>query len=295
VYETAMNRMQVESELQGAVERGEFEAFYQAIVDLNSMELAGFESLIRWRHPERGLLGPGEFFSVCEESGMVVPMTTWMLDASCAALARFKSAGRGRKLFVSVNLSARDFGRGDLVERVANALSVSGIRPESLKLEITESAIMENFDNAVAILEDLKKLGVMLSVDDFGTGYSSLSHLHKFPVDTLKVDRSFVSSMEFGSENGEIVRTVITLAKLLGMKIISEGIESLHQLHQLKVLECEYGQGYLFSKPVPEREALEMVEDRHRCFGLAPARATDTMTSVNPDAFVSKDTRTYPN
>ena len=295
MYETALNRLQVESELQGAVERGEFEAFFQPIVELETMELAGFESLIRWRHPERGLLAPGEFIGVCEESGIVVPMTTWMLEESCSALARFQAVGRGRKIFVSVNLSAKDFGGDDLVERVAGAIARSGIQARCLKLEITESAIMENSENAVGILEDLKKLGVMLSVDDFGTGYSSLSYLHKFPVDTLKVDRSFVSSMEFGSENGEIVRTVITLAKLLGMRIISEGIESLHQLHQLTILECEYGQGHLFSKPVPEKEALEMVADTHRWRGLSPSQVTTAPPTTRPDAYGTDESRTYPN
>ncbi|MCO6511525.1 MAG: EAL domain-containing protein [Aridibacter famidurans] len=272
MYRSAMSRLQVENDLRGALERGEFEPFFQPIVDLESMETAGFEALIRWNHPSRGLVGPGEFIPVCESSGMIVPLTSWMLEEGCRSLGEWRKECRGLdKVFISVNLSAKDFVEDGLVERVTECIKHSGIEAGCLKLEITESAIMNNSEKAVELLKELKALGVRLSIDDFGTGYSSLSYLHRFPVDTLKVDRSFVSSMEFGSENGEIVRTVITLAKLLGMKIISEGIETIHQLHQLKILKCEYGQGNLFSMPVPAAQALAILKDANKWKGLDPA------------------------
>lgn len=281
MYRTAMSRLQIETDLRGALERGEFEAYYQPIVDLGEMRTAGFEALVRWHHPKRGMIGPGEFIPVCEASGMIVDLTSWMLEEGCRALAGWRAAdGSNRRVFVSVNLSAKDFVQDGLVQRVSSCISRYGIEPRCLKLEITESAIMNNSEKAVDLLKQLKDLGVRLSIDDFGTGYSSLSYLHRFPVDTLKVDRSFVSSMELGSENGEIVRTVITLAKLLGMQIISEGIETMHQLHQLKILKCEYGQGNLFSVPVPAREAAAILRDRGRWGSLDP----DARRAVIPPA-----------
>ncbi len=168
------------------------------------------------------------------------------------------------QMVMSVNLSGKHFAQDDLVAQVKNILLEEKIEPKNIKLEITESAIMGNGETAITILEQLKRVGVQLSIDDFGTGYSSLSYLHRFPIDTLKIDRSFVSSMDSGSENGEIVRTVIALAKTLGLTIIAEGIETIHQLHQLRILGCEYGQGFLFSRPLPVDQVEELLKDKGR-------------------------------
>ncbi len=295
MYALAVGRLETETHLRGALERREFVAYYQPIVDLKDMRTAGFEALIRWQHPEKGLVAPGEFISICEDSGMIVPITSWILEEACKTMVKWHwEAGVDRATFISVNLSAKDFAQGDIVDRVKQVLETTGLTPICLKLEITESAIMSNSDMAVEMLKDLRSLGCRLSIDDFGTGYSSLSYLHKFPVDTLKVDRSFVSSMEFGSENGEIVRTVITLAKLLGMKIISEGIESVHQLHQLKILECEFGQGSLFSMPVPESEALAMLKSNTKWSGLVPGHAGSLLVPASQVTVIRLDEDRMP-
>ena len=173
-------------------------------------------------------------------------------------------------LTMSVNLSGKHFAQPDLVEQIRKILVETRVNPACLKLEITESAIMENAENTITMLKNIRALGIKLSIDDFGTGYSSLSYLHRFPIDTLKVDRSFVSSMEDGSENGEIVRTIIALAKTLNLDVVAEGIETIHQLHQLRILGCDHGQGYLFSRPVPVEEAQLIVEDKMRWQNIIP-------------------------
>jgi EAL domain-containing protein (putative c-di-GMP-specific phosphodiesterase class I) len=175
-----------------------------------------------------------------------------------------------KNLVVSVNLSGKHFAQKDLVEQIKTILAETGINPACLKLELTESAVMQNAEGVILMMKQIRELGIQLSIDDFGTGYSSLSYLHRFPINTLKVDRSFVNSMEDGSENGEIVRTVIALAKTLRLNVIAEGIETIHQLHQLRILGCEYGQGYLFSRPVPIDEAGRLIEDAARFEKIMP-------------------------
>jgi diguanylate cyclase (GGDEF)-like protein len=263
MHTRAVTLHQIETDLRYAVERRELCAFYQPIIALDTMRLSGFETLIRWNHPQRGLIPPNEFIPVAEETGLIVPITYWMLEESCRQLARFQPLDpNAAPLFLSVNLSGKHFAHGDIVERIQDIIIKTRIAPPCLKLEITESAMMDNPEKAIATLKRLKHLGVQLSIDDFGTGYSSLSYLHRFPIDTLKVDRSFVSTMEDGTENGEIVRTVIALAKALNLDVVAEGIETIHQLHQLRILGCEYGQGYLFSRPVPLEEAEKIVGDK---------------------------------
>jgi EAL domain-containing protein (putative c-di-GMP-specific phosphodiesterase class I) len=175
-----------------------------------------------------------------------------VLEESCSTIGQLNEENRSRELFVSVNLSGKHFDHPDLVDHISDTLRRTGLDPRCLKLEITETAIMANADVSVDMLRSIQDLGVQISIDDFGTGYSSLNYLHKFPLDTLKIDRSFVNSIERGSENAEIVRTVVYLAKALGLDVVAEGIESIHQLSQLQQLGCEYGQGYLFSRPVPK-------------------------------------------
>lgn len=265
MHARALELLQIETDLRHALERNELCAFFQPIIELSSMKLVGFEALIRWNHPQRGLVSPGEFIPISEDTNLIIPMTLWMLHHSCQQLVKWQALSPlNKKMFLSVNLSGKHFAEKQLVNQVKRILDNTGLEPSCLKLEITESAVMGNAEAAIMMLKQLKAIGVQLSIDDFGTGYSSLSYLHRFPIDTLKVDRSFVSTMEDGSENGEIVRTIISLAKTLGMNVIAEGIETVHQVHQLKILDCEYGQGYLFAKPVPIKEAEMLIEDRIR-------------------------------
>ena len=274
MHTRALTLLQIETDLRRAIERHELCAFYQPIIELKSMKLSGFEALIRWNHPERGLVSPGEFIPISEDTNLIIPMTLWMLRHTCEQMVQWQARSPFNKsMFLSVNLSGKHFAQKDMVNQIRRILNDTGIDPSTLKLEITESAVMENAETAISMLQQLKTLGVQLSIDDFGTGYSSLSYLHRFPIDTLKVDRSFVSSMEEGTENGEIVRTVISLAKTLGLDVVAEGIETVHQLHQLRILDCEYGQGYLFSKPVPVGEANSMIDDRGRWQSMMPPPA----------------------
>jgi EAL domain-containing protein (putative c-di-GMP-specific phosphodiesterase class I) len=271
MHTRAVTLLQLETDLRSAIERDELCMYYQPIVDLSSMRLFGFESLIRWNHPQRGLVPPNEFIPVSEETGLIIPLTLWVLRTSCRQMVEWQRKSESNKdLIVSVNLSGKHFAEKDLVKQIETIIKETGIEPRSLKLELTESAVMENAESVILMLKQIRELGVQLSIDDFGTGYSSLSYLHRFPINTLKVDRSFVSTMEDGSENGEIVRTVVALAKTLGLDIVAEGIESIHQLHQLRILGCEYGQGYLFSRPVPVEEAERLLEDKKRWENIMP-------------------------
>ncbi len=261
----AVTLLQLETDLRTAIERDELVMFYQPIINLDTMQIFGFESLIRWNHPTRGMVPPNEFIPVSEQTGFIVPLTLWILRASCMQMVEWQRKNPANKnLIISVNLSGKHFAQKNLVEQISSILLETGIDPAYLKLELTESAVMENAESVISMMRQIRDLGIQLSIDDFGTGYSSLSYLHRFPINTLKVDRSFVNTMEDGTENGEIVRTVIALAKTLRLDVIAEGIETIHQLHQLRILGCEYGQGYLFSRPVPAEEAGKLIEDKSR-------------------------------
>ncbi len=271
----AVTRLQLETDLRFAIERSEFELYYQPIIALDTASLVGFEALVRWNHPQRGLVPPNEFIPVSENTGLIVPMTVQILHSACSQIVKWQEASRlSTPLSVAVNLSGKHFGHPALVEQINTVIAETGIDASSLKLELTESAVMENAETAILMLKEIKKTGVQISIDDFGTGYSSLSYLHRFPIDLLKVDRSFVSAMEENSENGEIVRTVIALAKALNLKVVAEGIESIHQFHQLKILGCEFGQGYLFSKPLPVADIERLLADTSRWQNILPAADT---------------------
>ena len=271
----AVTRLQLETDLRFAIERNEFEMYYQPIISLETATLVGFEALVRWNHPQRGLIPPNEFIPVSESTGLIVPMTVKILHSACSQVVEWqRTSPTNTPLSVAVNLSGKHFGHPALVEQINTVIAETGMDPASLKLELTESAVMENAETAILMLKEIKKTGVQISIDDFGTGYSSLSYLHRFPIDLLKVDRSFVSAMEDNSENGEIVRTVIALAKALNLKVVAEGIESVHQYHQLKVLGCEYGQGYLFSKPLPVRDIERLLSDTSRWKNILPSAGT---------------------
>lgn len=260
MHARAVSLLELETDLRIALEKQQFELYYQPLVDLHNTSLIGFEALVRWNHPSRGLITPGEFISVAESTGLIVPMTVQLLQSACSQLASWIRDGiADRSLVVSVNISAGHLEQGTLVSDLETILANTDLPPSNLKLEITESAVMENAESAIEVLRRIKALGVKLSIDDFGTGYSSLSYLHRLPIDTLKVDRSFVSAMDDSSENGEIVRTVIALANSLNLSVIAEGIESVDQYFGLRRLGCEFGQGFLFSKPVCVADARRMM------------------------------------
>jgi diguanylate cyclase (GGDEF)-like protein/PAS domain S-box-containing protein len=260
MHERAMKLLQLEIDLRRAVDREEFFLQYQPIISLDTGEISGFEALIRWQHPERGFVAPNEFISVAEETGLIIPIGQWVLRVACQQMQEWRERlPVGRPLTMSVNLSGRQFSQPDLTEQIATILRETGLPSSCLKLEITESMVMENIDTAIGMLTQLRALGVELAIDDFGTGYSSLSYLHRFPINTLKIDRSFVSRMLDNNENEEIVRTIVTLARSLEMNVVAEGVETTGQLEQLRSLECDFGQGYLFAKPLPTAEAFQLL------------------------------------
>ncbi len=259
MHARAVSRLQLESDLRLAIEQKEFCVYYQPIVCLQTGRLAGFEALVRWNHPRRGLVEPADFIPVAEETGLIVPIGEWVLNEACAQVRQWQiDSPSHRSLSLSVNLSARQVAQPHLLERIKEALENSKLNPHCLKLEITESVVMENAEAAAQMFKQLRSLGVQLSIDDFGTGYSSLSYLHRFPLNYLKIDRSFVMRLTTDNDNA-IVRTISTLARNLGMEVIAEGIETEEQHQQLKMLGCEYGQGYLFSRPVDSNSVLHLL------------------------------------
>ena len=262
MHEQALSRLQLEADLYEAVENQEFELYYQPIISLKTGKLAGFEALVRWQSPKRGFVSPGAFIPAAEETGAIIPLGEWILQEACHQMYQWQQEFRDyASLFVSVNLSGRQFGQKDLVETIEQILALTNLAPQSLKLEITESMVMDNVESAIAMLENLKLLGMKLSMDDFGTGFSSFSYLHRFPMDTLKVDRSFVSNMSQAAKNIEIVSTIVMLAHKLGMDVVAEGIETLEEKELLKALNCEYGQGYLFSKPISTAAVSQLLRE----------------------------------
>lgn len=251
MHSQAIKLLQLETDLRRAIERNEFFVVYQPIMSLQSEGLRGFEALVRWHHPMRGLISPMEFIPVAEETGMIVQIGEWVLREACQEMQRWQQAFPSKpSLFICVNLSVKQFSQHDLIQKVSAILHETKLAPASLKLEITESAVIENVETATRMLTELRELGVMLAMDDFGTGYSSLSNLHKFPINTLKIDRSFITHMVENNENAEIVRTITGLAQNLGMDVVAEGVETREQLEILRGLGCQFGQGYFFSKPI---------------------------------------------
>ncbi len=256
VHQLAVNRLQVETDLRRAIERQEFQVYYQPIVSLYSRRIIGFEALIRWHHPQRGLVSPNDFIPIAEETGLITPIGWWTLREACHQLKVWQEQfPNPTPLTMNVNLSCKQFTQPDLLEQIDNILQETQLAVGTLKLEITESVVMDNPDLVKDILLELKKRKIHLCIDDFGTGYSSLSRLHHFPISTLKIDRSFVSRIGALGENSEIVQAIVTLAQTLSMDVVAEGIEVLEQVSPLIALQCEYGQGYLFSKPVDSEAA----------------------------------------
>lgn len=281
--ERFLERVHFENDLRHAVERNEFSMHYQPLISLQDGSLMGVEALLRWNHGEFGNIPPNKFIPIAEESGLIIPITVWILQETTNQIARWQKIGpEYRELVVSVNISGKHLSNDDLLDDVENALAVSKIAPKTLKLEITESAAMENAEHSINMLNRLKQLGVQLSIDDFGTGYSSLSYLHRLPFDTLKIDRSFVYSVGENGENSEILQTIISLAKNLKKKVIAEGIETRAQLSLLKNLGCDYGQGYLMSKPKTV-ENMEIALYEHKNWLTDPMAETAPAVGSNAE------------
>lgn len=261
----ARERMRMEGDLHHAIERDEFRLHYQPIISFESGELNGFEALVRWQHPTRGLVRPDLFIPVAEETGTIVELGKWVLKESCRQMERWRRVyPTAQDLAISVNLSGRQFQDPNLVAEVAGTLASSDLDPRGLKLEMTESVVMEHSRGNAATLQSLRDLGVALLIDDFGTGYSSLASLRNFPLDCLKIDRSFVSQMEFEDGKAEIVRIILTLAAKLGLDVVAEGVETAEELKMLRELHCQLGQGYYFAAPLDQEAAESWIENSPR-------------------------------
>jgi EAL domain-containing protein (putative c-di-GMP-specific phosphodiesterase class I) len=242
-------RLELESRLRRALERDQFLLHYQPRVDLVSGRIVGAEALIRWRLPEHGIVAPGKFIGLAEETGLIVPIGKWVLKQACAQNKAWQEAGLA-PIVVSVNVSARQFRQDNLVRTVAEVLEDTGLDAKYLELELTESMVMHDAEQLVAMLRELKGLGVQISVDDFGTGYSSLSYLKRFPVDRLKVDRSFVADLARDADDATIVRAIIQLGHNLGLKVVAEGVEQEQQVSFLRHNRCDEAQGFIFCRPI---------------------------------------------
>ncbi len=267
MHNRAVGLLEMETDLRRALSRDEFRIHYQPIVSLEDWRIAGFEALIRWEHPQQGFITPLKFIPVAEETGLIIPIGQWVMREACRQLRAWQEHYTADPpLTISVNLSGKQFLQPDLIKCIEEVLTETGLAASSLKIEITESAIIENIDSAAEILRQIKALGIQISLDDFGTGYSSLSYLHRFPIDTLKIDRSFVTAMNL-PKNSEIVRTIINLAVNLGMDVIAEGVETREQIIQLTGLGCTYLQGFLLSKPVDGLAMRELIEQTHQRAG----------------------------
>lgn len=254
--------LQLEAGLAKAVENGELRVYYQPEVDLRSGRLMGMEALVRWHHPRRGLVPPGEFIPIAEETGEIVAIGRWVLERACADTAALARRIPELVLQVGVNVSAREFQRPDLVDHVAATLRRSGLAPYRLELEITESAVIDNLSQAEITMRKLREIGVKLAIDDFGTGYSSLSYLHQLPLTTLKIDRSFVKDIARNRTKEAVSRAIVELAGALGMEVVAEGIEDRDQLRLLRLLRCDRGQGYLFARPLSRDEFVALAWQR---------------------------------
>jgi diguanylate cyclase (GGDEF)-like protein/PAS domain S-box-containing protein len=250
--EQATERLALETAMRRAIERDELRVFYQPIVRLDDASVVGFEALVRWEHPELGLISPAEFIPLAEETGMIVPIGAWVLEEACRQVKQWQDERcSDRALLLSVNVSARQFQSPELVEAVATVLRRTGFDPTHLKLELTESMMMQDVERTIQRLHELKSLAIQLVIDDFGTGYSSLAYLRRFPISVLKVDKSFIHRLGMDPQDDAIARSIVTLASDLGMQVVAEGIETAEQLQILRRLACDFGQGYHFSRPLP--------------------------------------------
>jgi diguanylate cyclase (GGDEF)-like protein/PAS domain S-box-containing protein len=264
MHKDVVDKLEFETDMRYALERGEFCIHYQPIINLETNRLNGFEALLRWNHPVRGMVSPMEFIPVAEDNGLIIPLGGWMIYESCRQLREWQSQNPTLSpITISVNLSSKEFLQSNLAEKIVAALASTRLSPSSLKLEITESYLLENSETAIIILHQLREIGVEISLDDFGTGFSSLSYLHRLPIDYLKIDRSFVKRMTEDTKNYEIVHTIIKLAQNLKIKVIAEGIETEPQFTQLRQLHCDFGQGFFFSRPLEAAQARQFIAEQN--------------------------------
>jgi diguanylate cyclase (GGDEF)-like protein/PAS domain S-box-containing protein len=264
MHEAAVTRMELKGDLEQAIANQDFELYYQPIVDLRSGNVTGVEALVRWRHAERGVVLPSEFIPIAEETGLVVPLGRWVIGEACRQLGAWTADGRLNgprleRLSMWVNLSSRQLQEPEFVQTIADAVESSGIRPERLTLEITESGLMADLDESTATLHRLRALGARLAIDDFGTGYSSLSYLERLPVEVLKIDRSFTEAIGHGRDVPVLVRSIVKLGQTLHMEVLAEGIETAEQLTRLRAIDCRLGQGFHFSPALPGNEVIELL------------------------------------
>lgn len=267
MYDQTIHLSQLETNLRAALEHQDFVLYYQPIVSLETSKLVGFEALVRWQHPQQGLIAPGEFIAIAEDTGLIIPIGEWVLHRACQQLYTWQSElPEAETLHISVNLSSKQIKQLDFIDKLSQILADTGLQGSSLKLELTETMLMDQGEKTIELLTQIKQQQVQLSIDDFGTGYSSLSYLHRFPVDTLKIDRSFVNQITAEGNNCEIVKTIVTLAHSLGMKAIAEGVETAHQVTHLTNLGCEAAQGYYFAKPLNQMEAQLLIRNNSCLF-----------------------------
>lgn len=263
MYQRTLARLKLENDLRRALQRQELIVYYQPIVSLTQGTLVGFEALLRWRHPQHGLVSPQQFIPIAEETGLIIPIGLWVFQQACSQLHSWQENyyNCNTSLGISINLSVKQFAQPDFMENIDRILTQTHLDSESIKLEITESLLIEQTELANQTLKELRSRKMQLALDDFGTGYSSLSYLQRFPIDILKIDRSFIKQIHNNQKNPGIVQTIIKLAHQLGINVIAEGVETLHQIEQLKQWECEEGQGYFFAKPLPPDSVTALIAE----------------------------------
>ena len=285
MHEQALKRLQLEADLNQAITNEEFELYYQPIISFTTGKLTGFEALVRWISPTRGFISPGDFIPIAEETGLIVPMGKWILETACRQMQQWRDEfPEAKDVVMSVNLSSRQFAQPDLLAQIQEALILTELDPANLKLEITESMVMDDVENTIVLLNQLKELNLKISMDDFGTGFSSFSYLHRFPTDTLKIDRSFVSNMSQGTKNIEIVNTIVILAHKLSMDVIAEGIETEEERKVLAGFDCEYAQGYFFSKPLKKDDATALFVNKTQWYSRTKLNDKQVEISARKDA-----------
>jgi EAL domain-containing protein (putative c-di-GMP-specific phosphodiesterase class I) len=284
MHEEVVERLDLLTDLRYAIERGELQLEYQPIVDLETRTVSGLETLVRWNHPQRGRISPADFIPIAEQSGLIVPIGRWVLLHACTHARHWsRSLPQLTPVTVTVNLSARQLGDEDLLDDVASALRMAGLRRDQLVLELTESTLLANSEATVGILTSLKSLGVRLAIDDFGTGYSSLGYLHRFPVDILKIDKSFVDGVGGGPGANALASAVIAMGNALSLRTVAEGIETEAQYAALLALDCKFGQGFLISRPLPPADVMPFLLMHGQC-ATEGHQLSQQLTPLSSDA-----------